>query len=58
MLRFKDFVQEDTDVIEQIRKIRDEMKVIRLKRELEKQKDALKSMKKEKKRGGINTEYR
>ena len=57
MLRFKDFIKEGTDVIDQIRKVRDEMKVIRLKRELEKQKDALQSMKKEKKTG-ISTEYR
>lgn len=57
MLSFKDFIKEGTDVIDQIRKVRDEMKVIRLKRELEKQKDALQSMKKEKKRG-ISTEYR
>lgn len=57
MLSFKDFVKEGTDVIDQIRKVRDEIKVIRLKRELEKQKDALQSMKKEKKRG-ISTEYR
>ena len=58
MLSFKDFVTEGTDVIGQLRQVRDEMKVIRLKRELEKQKDALESMKKEKKRGGISTEYR
>ena len=57
MLSFKDFVTEGTDVMDQLRKVRDEMKVIRLKRELEKQKDALESMKKEKKRG-ISTEYR
>ena len=58
MLRFKDFVREGSDVIDQLRKIRDEMKVIRLKRELEKQRDALETMKKEKKRGGISTGYR
>jgi len=58
MLRFKDFVREGTDVVGQLRQVRDEMKVIRLKRELEKQRDALESMKKERKRGGISTEYR
>ena len=58
MLRFKDFIKEGSDVIDQLRKIRDEMNVIRLKRELEKQKDALESIKKEKKRSGISTEYR
>ena len=57
MLRFKEFIKEGSDVIDQLRKIRDEMKVIRLKRELEKQKDALESMKKEKS-GRISTEYR
>jgi F0F1-type ATP synthase epsilon subunit len=58
MLGFKDFVREDADVIAQIRKVRDEMKVIRLKRDLEKQKEALENMKKEKQRKGISTEYR
>jgi len=58
MLRFKDFVREGTDIVGQLRQVRDEMKVIRLKRELEKQRDALESMKKERKRGGISTEYR
>ena len=58
MLRFKEFIKEGSDVIDQLRKIRDEMNVIRLKRELEKQKDALESIKKEKKRSGISTEYR
>ena len=56
MIRFKDFLKEDTDLIAQIRKIRDEMTAIRLKRELEKQKDALQTMRKERKKSGISTE--
>jgi hypothetical protein len=58
MIRFKDFIQEDADLVAQIRKIRDEMTAIRLKRELENQRDALETMKKEKKKSGISTEYR
>ena len=58
MIRFKDFIQEDADLVAQIRKIRDEMTAIRLKRELEDQRDALETMKKEKQKSGISTEYR
>jgi hypothetical protein len=58
MIRFKDFIKEDTDLIAQIRKIRGEMTAIRLKRELEKQKDALQTMRKERKKSGISNEYR
>ena len=58
MIRFKDFIQEDADLVAQIRKIRDEMTAIRLRRELENQRDALETMKKEKKKSGISTEYR
>ena len=58
MIRFKDFVREDSDPVAQIRKIRDEMRMIRMKRELEKQKEALENMKKEKRRKGISNEYR
>ena len=58
MIRFKDFIQEDADLVAQIRKIRDEMTAIRLKRELENQRDALETMKKEKQKSGISTEYR
>ena len=58
MIKFKDFIKEDTDLIAQIRGIRDEMTAIRLSRELEKQRDALETMKKQKKKGGISTEYR
>ena len=58
MIRFKDFIQEDADLVAQIRKIRDEMTAIRLRRELENQRDALETMKKEKQKSGISTEYR
>ena len=58
MIRFRDFIQEDADLVAQIRKIRDEMTALRLKRELENQRDALETMKKEKKKSGISTEYR
>ena len=58
MIRFKDFIQEDADLVAQIRKISDEMTALRLKRELENQRDALETMKKEKKKSGISTEYR
>ena len=58
MIRFRDFVREDSDPVAQIRKIRDEMHMIRMKRELEKYKESLKTMKNEKKKSGISTEYR
>ncbi len=58
MLGFKDFIREEADPVAQIRKIRDEMRMIRMQRELEKQKESLETMKKEKKRKGISTEYR
>ena len=58
MIRYRDFIKEDTDLIAQIRKIRGEMTAIRLQRELEKQKDALQTMRKERKKRGISTEYR
>ena len=58
MIKFRDFIKEDTDLIAQIRRIRDEMTAIRLSRELEKQRDALETMKKQKKKVGISTEYR
>ena len=52
---FKEFVTEDSDaVISQIRKIRDQMRVLRMKRLLAKEKDTLKSMKSEKAGSGIN----
>ena len=58
MIKFKDFIKEDTDLIAQIKRIRDEMTAIRLSRELEMQRDALETMKKQKKKCGISTEYR
>lgn len=58
MIRFRDFVREDSDPVAQIRKIRDEMSMILMKRELEKYKESLETMKKEKKKSGISTEYR
>ena len=58
MIRFKDFVREDSDPVAQIRKIRDEMHMIRMKREPEKYKESLETMKNEKKKSGISTEYR
>ena len=55
MMGFKEFLTEDSDaVISQIRKIRDQMRVIRMKRLLAKEKDTLKSMKGEKAGTGIN----
>jgi DNA-binding FrmR family transcriptional regulator len=43
---FKEFVTEDSDaVISQIRKIRGQMRVIKLKRDLEKEKDELQTLK-------------
>ena len=55
LMGFKEFVTEDSDaVISQIRKIRDQMRVIRMKRLLAKEKDSLKSMNGEKAGTGIN----
>jgi hypothetical protein len=42
---FKEFVTEDSDaVISQIRQIRDQMRVIKLKRDLEREKDELQTL--------------
>ena len=55
LMGFKEFVPEDSDaVISQIRDIRNRMRVIRLQRQLEKEKDSLKTMKGEKAGTGIN----
>ena len=55
LMGFKEFVTEDSDaVISQIRQIRDQMRVIRMKRLLAKEKDTLKSMKGEKAGKGVN----
>jgi len=52
---FKEYVTEDSDaVISQIQQIRDQMRVIRMKRLFAKEKDTLKSMKGEKSGTGIN----
>ena len=58
MIRFKDFIEENDNVIAQIRKVRDEMKVIRLKRDLEREKESLELLRKQKKSKGISTKYR
>lgn len=58
MIRFKDFIEENDNVIAQIRKVRDEMKVIRLKRDLEREKESLASLRKQKQSKGISTKYR
>ena len=45
MMGFKEFVTEDSDaVISQIRQIRDQMRVIKLKRDLEREKDELQTL--------------
>lgn len=54
-MRFREFVEEDSDaVIAQMRKIRNQMSVIRLKRQLAKEKESLQTMKREKRGAGIN----
>ena len=54
-MSFKEFVTEDSDsAISQIQQIRDQMRVIRMKRLLAKEKDTLKSMEGEKAGTGIN----
>ena len=51
---FKEFVTEDSDaVISQIRQIRDQMRVIKLKRDLEKEKDELQTLKQQKRGKGM-----
>ena len=54
-MRFREFVSEDSDaVVAQMRKVRDQMRVIRLKRQLAKEKESLQTMKREKRGTGIN----
>ena len=54
-MSFRKFVAEDSDaVIAQMRKVRDQMRVIKLKRELEKDKESLAAMKREKHGKGIS----
>ena len=51
---FKGFIEEDSSaVIAQMRKVRDQMSVIRLKRQLAKEKESLDTMKREKSGKGI-----
>lgn len=53
-MSFKSFISEDSAaVIAQMRKVRDQMRVIKLKRELEKEKGSLSAMKREKHGKGI-----
>jgi len=52
---FKEFVTEDSDaVISQIRQIRDQMRVIKLKRDLEREKDELQTLKQQKRSEGVS----
>jgi hypothetical protein len=52
---FREFVSEDSDaVIAQMRKIRDSMRVVRLKRQLAKEKESLQTVKRERSGTGIN----
>jgi hypothetical protein len=52
---FKAFIGEDSSaVIAQIRDIRDQMRVIKLKRDLEREKDELQTLKKQKRGEGVN----
>ena len=49
LMGFKEFVTEDSDaVIAQIRKIRDSIRVIRIQRQLAREKESLETMKREK----------
>ena len=54
-MTFKRFISEEDSaaVIAQMRKVRDQMRVIKLKRQLEKEKDSLTAMKREKHGKGI-----
>ena len=54
LMSFKEFVTEDSDaVISQIRQIRDQMRIIKLKRDLEREKDELQSLKQQKRGEGV-----
>jgi hypothetical protein len=55
MLTFKQFLQENPDsVLLSLKKIRDQISVIKLSRELEREKEKLASLKKKKRGAGIN----
>ena len=54
MMRFRAFIGEDSAaVIAQMRKIRDQMRVIKLKRDLEREKDELQTLKQQKRGEGV-----
>lgn len=54
LMGFREFLAEDSDaVISQIRKIRDQMRVIKLKRDLEKEKDELQTLKQQRSGEGV-----
>jgi hypothetical protein len=54
LMRFRAFIEEDSAaVIAQIRDIRDQMRVIKLKRDLEKEKDELQTLKQQKRGEGV-----
>ena len=53
-MRFRAFIGEDSAaVIAQMRKIRDQMRVIKLKRDLEREKDELQTLKQQKRGEGV-----
>ena len=54
MMGFKGFIEEDSSaVIAQMRRVRDQMRVIKLKRDLEKEKDVLQTLKQQKRGEGV-----
>ena len=54
MMRFREFIEEDSSaVIAQIRDIRDQMRVIKIKRDLEKEKYELQKLKRQKRGEGM-----
>jgi len=53
-MRFKAFIKEDSSaVIVQVRNTRDQMRVIKLKRDLEREKDELQTLKQQKRGEGV-----
>ena len=55
MMRFRAFIEEDSAaVIAQIRDIRDQMRVIKLERDLEREKDELQTLKQQKRGEGVD----
>ena len=52
---FKEFLEEDSSaVIAQMRRVRDQMRVIRMKRQLAKEKESFETIKREQQGTGIN----